>query len=471
MGTMAPGRRILRAFFHGPDLSGNARRTYRFHLAYAVLDAAGGGILLNGPIIALKAFAAHNWHLPIRELYSGLGMILTLYLGSWMARRKKMPFVFVPGVLAAASAVTMATAAGSPFWFLTLLGIGAMFEIVTRPAVTAILRVNYPVQQRGHATGQIRKWSSLSFLASNLLSAWVFQLAAGYVEAGPKADPRALADGVWPWTAAHMPQVMMLLAGTLSLSSFLLFRQIRVAEDPERQRRDLKPEIRQSFRDALRVVMRDGRYRRYLAACFMDSFSQMLYFSLIWAFLSRGLGFGYVGSSILMHSLPALVAFLATGALGHLIDRSNPWVAWGWVRLAYATDALLLAATPYYALLFAPALVILPVLGRVVRGSVQGAWWIMWWQIGVTHFAPPGEDTSRYMGIMIFLAGTTRMAASAAAMVLAALLVPPGALLVLGGLGLLGAAGYSFAQAARERREHQPETMTDFETQFAPPAP
>ena len=125
---MQVGKRAAASLFRGPDLTGNARRTFRFHLAYAVLDAAAGGILLNAPLVALKALDAPNWHLPLRELYSGVGMIATLYLGSWMARRRKMPFVFIPGVIAGISAVMMAVAT-SAFWFLTLFGIGAMFEI------------------------------------------------------------------------------------------------------------------------------------------------------------------------------------------------------------------------------------------------------------------------------------------------------------------------------------------------------
>jgi len=100
------------------------------------------------------------------------------------------------------------------------------------------------------------------------------------------------------------------------------------------------------------------------------------------------------------------------------------------------------------------------------RGGVQGGWWIMWWQIGVTHFAPPGEDTSRYMGIMVFLNGTIRLGASAAGMVLAAMAVPPTTLLVVGGLGVIASGLYSLGQAGRERREKRPETMTEFERQF-----
>ena len=104
------------SFFRGPQMSGNAARTFRFHLAFAVLDAAAGGILLNAPLVAIKTFEAANWHLPLRELYSGIGMIATLYLSSWMAPRRKMPFVLIPSVLAAISALMMAVASGDLDW-------------------------------------------------------------------------------------------------------------------------------------------------------------------------------------------------------------------------------------------------------------------------------------------------------------------------------------------------------------------
>jgi hypothetical protein len=167
-----------------------------------------------------------------------------------------------------------------------------------------------------------------------------------------------------------------------------------------------------------------------------------------------------------MHAFPALVAFATTGALGDVFDRSNPWRCWAWVRCLWGMDALLLAATPFCAAGFPPCLFLLPILGRLLRGGVQGGWWILWWQIGVTHFAPPGEDTSRYMGIMVFLNGATRLLASAAGMLLAALAVPVAALLLIGGAGVMLAGGYSFWQAARERRRHAPETMIAFEHQF-----
>jgi hypothetical protein len=384
--------------------------------------------------------------LPLRELYSGIGMLATLYLGSWMAPRLKMPFVFFPGLACAACSLGMALATGSAFWFLTLFGISAMFEITTRPAVTAILRLNYPVTHRGLATGEVRKWSSLSFVVASLTSAYLLQNAR----------------------AEHMGRVqtLIVLAGALSLASFVAFRQIRVNEDAAQCRHDLRPEVFRNLRQTGAIVFRDPRYRRYLLACFVDGFCGMLYFPLLWAFLQKNLGFGYVGCAALMHVIPALAAFAVTGWLGRWFDRTNPWLAWAWIRFGWGLDALLLAVTPFCLTLFPPALVAIPVLGRILRGGVQGGSWVLYWQIGITHFARPGEDTSRYMGIMVFLNGLIRLAASAMGMILSAAAFHPGTLMLAGGLGVMLSGAYSLWQGIQERREKNLATIAEFESQF-----
>ncbi len=438
--------RQIASFFRAPDLPAEARRTFRFHLAYALLDAAAGGILLNAPMVALKALSAQNWHLPLRELYSGLGMLATLYLGSWMAPRRKMPFVFVPGIACALCSMQMSLATSSAYGFLTLFGISAMFEIMTRPAITSILRLNYPVTHRGQATGEVRKWSSLSFVVASLSSAYLLQSV--------RADKMALV------------QVLILCAGLLSLASFLCFRQIRVNEDPDACRRDLRLEVGRNLGQAVAIVARDARYRRYLLACFVDGFCGMLYFSLIWAFLQKTLGYGYVECAMFMHAIPALMAFAMTGILGRWFDHTNPWLAWAWIRFGWGLDALLLAATPFCVAVFGPALYLLPLAARLVRGTVQGGSWVLLWQIGITHFAKPGEDTSRYMGIMVFLSGAIRLSASAAAMVLSAYAFRPSTLMVVGGLGVILSGVYSLWQGLRERREKRLATIADFEAMF-----
>lgn len=457
---------FIRDFFRGPPLAGNAARTFRWHMSYALLDAAAGGILLNAPLIAIKSFQAANWHLPLREAFAGAGMIVALYLGSRMASRPKMPFVFYPGIVAGFCSLAMAAATDSALAFLALLGLGAMFEVTTRPAIAAIVRANYPAEHRGHATGEVRKWSSLCFLISGIASAAILQWAARFA-ASPEGE--AVTTGTASplrWPAEHMVPMLMVAAAALSLASFACFRQIHVDETLPVPRRGGEVEVGDSFWQALGVLKRDVRYRRYLAGCFLDGFAQGLYLPLVWSVLSRDLGFGYVACTALMHSLPALAAFVATGWLGGLFDRTNPWVSWAWVRFAYGLDALLLAAALPAAIVFSPALVLLPVAARLLRGTVQGGWWILWWQIGVTHFAPPGGDTSRYVGIMVFLNGITRFSASAAGMALAALAVSPQTLLVLGGTGVIVSGVYSLYQAGWEKRHHRPETIAEFERQF-----
>ena len=255
----------------GPELSGNAVRTFRWHVAYASLDAAAGGILLNAPLIAIKSFHAANWHLPLRELYSGIGMFVALYLGSRMASRPKMPFVFIPGIVAGTCSLAMAAASGSAFWFLTLFGVGAMFEIVTRPAITAVLRANYPVEHRGHATGEVRRWSSLCFLSFSIASAVILHLAANYPNASSNAEFAVWGSEILGWFADHIAQTLMVLAGLLSLASFACFRQIHVDETLDSLAHESKPEIGKSFREAFAVLVRDGRYCRYLVGCFLDA--------------------------------------------------------------------------------------------------------------------------------------------------------------------------------------------------------
>jgi hypothetical protein len=452
-----------------PELTGNAQRTFRFHLVYALLDATAGGILMNAPIVAIKAFEAANWHLPLREFYAAVGMLATLYLASRMATRPKMPYVFLPGILAGVTTLTMALATGSAFWFLTLLGVGAMFEVLTRPAVTAILRLNYPVQHRGHATGRIRGWSSLAFVVSSVASALLLRWASESAEAAEAAGGGTSVMSGWlaAWSAEHMAQLLMVFGGMFSLASFLCFRQIRVDERFLEETPRQRVRFSQGIRDTLSlIVVRNGRFRRYLFSCFLDGFCQSLYLPLIWIFLSRDLGYGYLGSVGLMHVIPALAAFVATGTLGRMFDRFCPWISWAGVRFAWGIDAMLLAATPFYVVLYPPAIEVMPVVGRLLKGSVQGGWWILYWQVGVTYFAPPGEDTSRYMGVMVFVNGATRLLASLTSMLLMAFAVPPGLLLAFGGLGVILSGVYSFWQTIGAPRQREPQTIAEFEHQF-----
>jgi len=440
----------VREFLSEPRLPRMAQRTFRFHLGYAILDATSGGIISIMPVVAIKEMGAPDWQLGLSLTLSGVGMLATLYLSSWMAHRPKMPFVFLPGIACAFCTALMA-AAHSSFSFLFLAGLGLMFQTMSRPAITAVLRLNYPATHRGVATGEIRKWSSLYYLLALLISANLLDLAT---------QEQVCRMG--------LARALVLLAGAMSLASYLCFQRIRVRESSDGMKRDLKPRFVQTLREAVRVIGHDGRYRRYVLACFVFGFSGLLYVSYIPAFLEKDLHFGYSECALLIDVIPLLAAFITTGFLGSWFDRTNPWKAWAWIRFGWGLDPILLAVTLVCAAKFPAAAVLLPVLGRISRGSVQGGSWVLWWQVGVNHFARHVEDTSRYQGILVFFNGLIRLTAPAiGAWILAASDSSRSLLFLVGGLGVLFSGLYSWRQARREETDPALSTIADFEAAYA----
>jgi MFS family permease len=427
----------ITACFHGPALPAECQHTYRRHLAYAVLDAVAAGILANAPLMALKGMGSPDWQMALNLTISSIGMFLVLYLGGVMAPRAKMPFVVVPGIAYAGTCILMALT-NNVLLFLVLSGIGTLLETVARPAITAVIRLNYPATHRGAATGEIRRWHSIVFLATSLLSAWAMDFAGS--------------------GSSWMIKSQMILAGVVSVLSFLIFRAIRVNERPTES---AAPGHLQPFAEAWQILRRDARFRRYLGIGFLYAFGAMVYVSFLPVLFGRQLRFSYLMSSFLIHILPGVLAFAATGAIGRWIDRVNPWKAWAIIRLGWGLDPVILAAT----LLAGPhttGALALSVAARVSRGVVMGGSWILWWQVGVNHFAPPGGDTTRYLGMVLFINGLARLFGP----ITGAWLLTTGSLaaaLWVGGAIVLLSALLSLLEYRRERGADRFATMAEFE--------
>ena len=72
-----------------------------------------------------------------------MALFLVLWLGGWMAGRHPMRFAVWPGIAYAVCSLLMALS-DQPLLFLILGGLATLFETASRPAVTAIIRLNYP---------------------------------------------------------------------------------------------------------------------------------------------------------------------------------------------------------------------------------------------------------------------------------------------------------------------------------------
>jgi hypothetical protein len=410
-------RRAVAGFVRGPGLPGAAAGLYRHHLRFAVLDAAATGILANVPLMAVKGLGATDREVFAPLLLSSAGMLLSVWTAGWMAGRSKKPFVLVPGLIYALTSFATA-AAPDALSVLVLYGVGALFEVITRPALTAVIRLGYPVTHRGVAMGEMRKWCSVVFLTANLLSSvWLDR-------AGPGLG--------WVMTA------QLVGAGCLSLAAYACFRKVHVPEPAA-----VEPAGGPSH--ALRILRTDGRFRRYLAGCFLFGFSGLLYVSLLPNLLVEDLHFGYVESALLIHIVPGLAAFLLTGYLGRWLDRSNPLFAWALVRAGWGLDGVGLAAMPALAALVPGGAFLLCALCRTLRGAVMGGSWVLWWQLGTNYFCAPGPDTPRYMGLLTALNGVMRLAAALAGLLLLGSM-SRSTVFLIGGTGVLLSAGHAWAQ-------------------------
>jgi hypothetical protein len=433
---------LLPDFLRAPDLPTECRPTYVRHFSFAVLDAMAAGIIANAPLMALKGMASSEWQVAVQLPISSVGMFLVLYLGGVMARRRPMPFAVVPGMVYAFSSLAMAMA-NEPLLFLVLGGLGTLFETVSRPAVTAIIRLNYPATQRGAVTGIIRQWHLITFLITGALAAWSLDVTG---------DSQTL-----------MIKGQMVVAGLVSAVSFLVFRTIRVREPQAPPDAADAGAPSEPFREAWRIVRGDRRFRTYLAIGFLYAFGALLYVSYLPVLFSRRLQFGYLVSALLTNTLPNLLAILCTGHLGRWMDRVNTWKAWAVIRLGWGVDPLLLAGAAWLAGVH-PLLEAIPaVLGRVSRGLVLGGSWILWWQVGVNHFAKPGGDTSRYLGLILFVNGLARLLGPSAGAWMLQAHCSLGAIFGVGGILVLMSSALSWVQSINERGDQGLSTIAAFE--------
>src|SRR5215831_17240224 len=101
-------RARLAGGFLPPSLPTASRRAFRFHMAFTLLDAVFAGITANTPLMAVKAIGATDAQLQLPLAMASVGLFASVFSGNVMATRHKRPFVVVPGMAGAVSALLMA---------------------------------------------------------------------------------------------------------------------------------------------------------------------------------------------------------------------------------------------------------------------------------------------------------------------------------------------------------------------------
>jgi hypothetical protein len=402
-------------------------------------------MLANGPTIGIKALRAADWQLALPTSLSGIGLLLTLGLGVWMARRPKLPFMLVPGFASCAACLGMALAP-EPLAFLILLGLFNLLDSISRPALAVIIRLNYPAESRGWVTGRLRRLSAGTFLLAALATAWVLDRA-----------------GTWP-----VIQAALATAAALQTLAHFAFSRIRVRPEPrsEADAGAFARGGRAALIAALAAVWGDPRFLRYLLGSVIFQLGNELYNPIVRPFLSTELHFNYTQCVFIADVLPSTFSLATTPRLGAWLDRTNPLIAWSLIRLGWAIDPLLLALSPIWP---AGAMAI-AAMARLIRGGVMNGSYILWWELGGNYFATRRELTSVYVGASFSVNGVQRMVGPPLGAYLGSVLSRR-AVLVIGGLTVLLAAYLARRQAEDEKVDGRYPTFADKEPEpDAPPS-
>jgi hypothetical protein len=418
-----------------PEFAPDVRRTYSYHRAFSALSGTAAGMLTNGPTIGIKALRAADWHLALPMSLSGIGLVLALALGVWMARRPKLPFAVVPGFASCAACLGMALAP-EPLAFLFLLGLFNLLDSSSRPAITVIIRLNYPAESRGWVTGRLRRWSAGTFLFAGLATAWALDWA-----------------GTWP-----VIQAALAIAAALQMLAYLAFSRIRVRPEPRSETDAFARGGWSSLLGALAAVSGDRRFLRYLWGSVIFQLGNLMYEPLVRAFLSAELHFNYTQCVFVADVLPSLFSLATTPRLGAWLDRTNPLIAWSLIRLGWGIDPLLLALSPIWP---AGAMAIAGT-ARLIRGGVMNGSYILWWELGGNYFATRRELTSVYVGASFSVNGVQRMVGPPLGAYVGSVLSRR-AVLVIGGLMVLLAAYLARRQAEDEKVDGRYPTFADKE--------
>jgi hypothetical protein len=418
--------RIAKAF-RPPPLPPVSGRAFQLHMAYVVLAAISHGILVNVPVMAVKALQGTDTQLQLPQAIASFGLFVSAFTGVAMARRYKKPFVWAPGLIGSLAIVAMAWTV-SPLWFLGVYGLFLVFDFAIRPAIPSIVRSLYPDHCRAHISGTLQQYSNIVLLVSSLLSSYLLSAAGDHIRGTITSE--------------------LLLSGAASIAAFLCFSRLpnhadgsldeaepsrAVSAGPHRRRGPI------SF-----APLRDPRFRIYVAIVFLFACGDLYYSGIVPAFFTRDLGFGYVESALFLQIVPSTTAFLLGGRLTAWFDRTSIWRSYAVVGLLWGLDPILLAIAPGWPVV---------AMARFAAGPAHVGSAVLHDYTGIHAFARPGPDTSYYTGTLFFFNGLARsIAPSLTAMSVGHLSYR--AILLIGGLAVLTAGALFRLNDRRDSEIH-----------------
>ncbi|MFC1672117.1 MFS transporter [Planctomycetota bacterium] len=346
-----------------------SRATYVHDLRAAMLFASSWGIANLSVIVAKKTFDTPHWLLAVMLSMNGVGMMFSMFWGNVIHHRRKMPFAFWPRVIGHVLLICVSfVSSATPFVIVT--GMTMVLAGATIPAVTGILRSNYPPTHRGTIRGHVRaRFLTISVIAASVGS-WILDLS-----------PDAYR---WLWP----------LAGMLGLLGDFEFGRIKVrhegaVETVKRARNLLRP---------LWVFLGDRRFIIFTCGMFMFGFPNLMLRFVVPVDLIENYGTGYTEAAMAFSILPEFLMIFTVAFWGRLVDRYNPVRLRAFFNYIWSVELLVLLSIPFLESATGKGSGLWWFYGaRCIRGFVMGGSGLLW-NLSVMYFARE-DDVPIYMGL------------------------------------------------------------------------
>ncbi len=392
-------------------------------------------------IASATPFAAYVFSLAWGLLCVGRPKIrLSVWFGAGMA------------LFAATTALVPATPSAAG-WFIAQIAAAQVLMAGVITVRSAIWRSNYPVEVRGQITARLQALRSI-------LGVITVQIAAAICDQRPDAYryifPIAAVSGVIGVLMLRRVSIRG-ERGELHRVRANLGSGLEGAKLGRYRLRELVSPVN-AFRQLIRVLRDDRRFRKYCMAQTLQGAANLMTIPVAVAVVTRDLQPG--GERAFWISTGLIVALPILGLLGSISRWGRLFDGVGVLRFRVAnvlgwTAAILFGMfgtlVTVNALQIGPAYVPLAVLLFALRGLLHGVsqgGGALAWNLGHLHFAKP-EEAEVYMGIHVFLAGVRGLIAPLAGMWLWTTIGWPVWLIALGFV-LSGLAVY--ADMAREEQ-------------------
>ena len=359
------------SLFHRIPLT--ARPTYHYDLRAGLLLGAYMGLVSIASYVARRTLHATDWQLALIASGTMGGYLFSVLWARFERGKKKMPFVFWPGVIGRSFYLFLAFSSDSLSFSIILTLAPFIFSIMV-PAYSGIMRANYPASHRATIMGFVR--------ARMWLVAMIAALAAG-----------KLLD------YDHFAYRYLFPIGAgLGILGSISFKRIRV-----RQERHLEEEKPVRLRAVFAILLRDLRFTQFTGSFFIAGFASIMLMPLVNIVLSDDMNASYTEATLVLAVIPMGARILSTPVMGMILDRYNPVTVRAWVLVGFTA-----AQSLFFAGIVTGSMPVL-YLSSALSGFAMGGANLLW-MLGVMYFAKK-EDVPLYMGLHTTLTGLRGLAA------------------------------------------------------------